>query len=162
MKLNILVRKIKNDEVDACITLFQETVHCVNVKDYTIEQLNAWAPLGEPHLVDNHSYWESLLKNISYVAEYNNSIVGFGDLTREGYLDRLFIHKDFQNYGVATAIVNNLEEEAKKHGIKEITTHASITAKSFFEKRGFVVVKEQQWPIRGVKLTNFVMKKLLD
>lgn len=42
-----------------------------------------------------------------------------------------------------------------------LSVYASITAKLFFEKKGFVVVKEQQWPIRGIKLTNFVMKKLL-
>lgn len=158
--MKILVRKIKNDEIDACIALFQATVHSINSKDYTTKELNAWAPLVEPHLIDNYSYWEQLLTNISYVAEHNNSIIGFGDITNDGYLDRLFIHKDFQNCGVATAILNRLEEEARAQNIKEITTFASITARQFFEKREFVVVKEQQWPIRGVKLTNFVMKKI--
>ncbi len=86
------LRKIKNNEVDTCIALFQETVHSVNASDYTIDELNAWAPLVEPHLIDNHSAWELLLKNTCYVAEHNNSIVGFGDLTSEGHLYRLFVH----------------------------------------------------------------------
>lgn len=162
MKSNITIRKIKSDEINACITLFQATVHSINARDYTVEQLNAWAPLVEPALIDNYSYWESLLKNISYVAEYNKQLVGFGDLTFEGYLDRLFIHKDFQGCGIATMLLNRLEEEAKKHHIKDITTHASITAKSFFEKQGFVVIKQQLCPIRGISLLNFIMKKSIS
>lgn len=40
-----------------------------------------------------------------------------------------------------------------------IVTHASVTAKPFFEKRGYVVVKKQQVERRGVRLFNFIMKK---
>ena len=40
-----------------------------------------------------------------------------------------------------------------------VTTHASITARPFFEKRGYRVVKEQQVERHGVLLTNFVMEK---
>lgn len=162
MSLKFTIRKIKENDIENCIYLFQQTVHSVNKKDYTTQQLNAWAPLVEPKLIDNYSYWESLLKNISYVAESNNQLVGFGDITSEGYLDRLFIHKDFQKLGIATAIVEKLENEAITHGVEEITTHASITAKPFFEKMGFAVFKEQQWPIRGVKLANFIMKKKVN
>ena len=38
-------------------------------------------------------------------------------------------------------------------------THASRTAKPFFEKRGWRVVKEQQVERHGVLLTNFVMER---
>ena len=38
-------------------------------------------------------------------------------------------------------------------------THASITARPFFERRGWHVVKEQQVERRGVLLTNFVMER---
>jgi len=40
-----------------------------------------------------------------------------------------------------------------------IVTHASITARPFFEKRCYKVVLEQQVERRGVLLTNFVMEK---
>ena len=41
----------------------------------------------------------------------------------------------------------------------DVVTHASITARPFFEKRGYRVVKEQQVERNGVFLTNFVMVK---
>ncbi len=79
----------------------------------------------------------------------------FGDIDRSGYLDRLFVHSDYQRKGVATAICNQLEQEVQGH----IVTHASITARPFFEKRGYKVVKEQQVERQGILLTNFVMEK---
>lgn len=75
-----------------------------------------------------------------------------------GYLDRLYVHKDYQKKGIASALCDRLEE---KCAAAYFTTHASITARPFFEKRGYRVMKEQQVVRKGVKLTNYVMKKSL-
>lgn len=158
MKLPILIRELKEIDIPECIVLFQNTIHAVNAKDYSPIQLDAWAPKVKPEITPR---WQTLSENISYVAESNNQIVGFGDLTMQGYLDRLFVHKDFQGQGIAAAIVKKLEERANELNLKEINTAASITAKPFFERSGFVVMKEQEVEIHGVKLTNFVMRKLL-
>lgn len=42
---------------------------------------------------------------------------------------------------------------------RNIVTHASITARTFFEGRGYKVVKEQQVERKGIFLTNYVMIK---
>ena len=59
-------------------------------------------------------------------------IVGFGDIDRTGYLDRLYVHAEYQGKGIATAICDWLEQTATGR----IMTHASITARTFLEKRG--------------------------
>ena len=46
--------------------------------------------------------------------------------------------------------------------VEMFTTHASVTAKPFFEKRGYQVVQEQQVEKKGILLTNYVMKKGVD
>ena len=132
--------------------LFYDTVHTVNAKDYTQEQLDAWAT-GKVNL---EAWNESFQAHHTVVAEMDGKIVGFGDMDETGYLDRLYVHKDYQRRGVATAICDALEQNAK---VAEFTTHASITARPFFEKRGYTVVREQQVERRGIWLTNFVMKK---
>lgn len=58
--------------------------------------------------------------------------------------------------GVASAICNKLEGSVKG---KSITTHASITAKPFFQQRGYRVVKEQKVIRQGIALMNYVMEK---
>ncbi|GEA31614.1 hypothetical protein CDIOL_25370 [Clostridium diolis] len=49
----------------------------------------------------------------------------------------------------------------KTNLFKVITVEASITAKPFFEKRGYHIVRQQEVERKGQLLTNFVMKKLL-
>lgn len=132
--------------------LFYDTVHTVNAKDYTQEQLDAWAT----NRVNLEEWNESFQAHYTVVAEMDGKIVGFGDMDEVGYLDRLYVHKDYQRQGVATAICDALEQNTKA---AEFTTHASITAKPFFEKRGYTVRREQQVERRGVWLTNYVMKK---
>ena len=85
-----------------------------------------------------------------------NGTVVFGDIDKTGYLDMLFVHKDFQGQGIASAICDRLEETITTD---KITTHASITAKPFFEKRGYKTVKEQQVIRNVIQLTNYVMEK---
>ena len=132
--------------------LFYQTVHSVNAKDYTKEQLDAWAT-GE---VDLQAWDASFRAHKTIIAVKNGEIVGFGDMDETGYLDRLYVHKDYQGQGVASAICDELERFAAG---KTITTHASITAKPFFQHRGYRVVRKQKVIRRGVALTNLVMEK---
>ena len=133
--------------------LFYETVHTVNRKDYTREQVDAWAD-GQ---VDLEAWNRSFLEHHTVVAWESGQLAGFGDMARDGYLDRLYVHKDFQGRGIASAICDELERTS---GRAAFTVHASITSRSFFEKRGYRMVKEQQVERHGVKLTNFIMEKL--
>lgn len=132
--------------------LFYETVHTVNAADYSREQLDAWAT-GE---VDLDAWNASFLAHRTLVAEVNGILAGFGDMDEYGYLDRLYVHKDCQRQGIARAICDALEGTS---AAQSFTTHVSITARPFFENRGYTVVKEQQVERRGVRLTNFVMEK---
>ncbi|MFD2046064.1 GNAT family N-acetyltransferase [Ornithinibacillus salinisoli] len=150
--------KYKESDIEEIVSLFYETIHSVNLKEYTQSELDAWAPRDEKKS-KMKSWKESLRQNITYVAKINDKLVGFSDLTQNGHLDRLFVHKDYQGQGIATALVDILESEAKKLKLLEIDTEASITAKTFFEHRGYKVVCAQTVVRKGVKLNNFKMIK---
>lgn len=147
----MFIRKYQSSDCKECTKLFYHTVHTVNAKDYTKEQLDVWAT----EQIDLKKWNQSLQEHFSIVAIDAGTIAGFGDIDRTGYLDRLFIHADYQRQGIGTAICNQLESAVQGN----ILTHASITAKPFFEKRGYEVVKEQQVERQGMFLTNFVMIK---
>lgn len=147
----MIIREYQTEDCRELADLFYHTVHTVNAKDYTKEQLAAWAT-GR---VDLDKWNQSFLKHYSLVAVRDKIIAGFGDIDKSGYLDRLYVHKDYQGEGIATAICDQLEQAV----LGKIVTHASITARPFFEKRGYRVVREQQIEREGVFLTNFVMEK---
>lgn len=147
------IRRYEPEDLGQIMALFYDTVHAVNAADYAPEQLDAWAD-GAPDL----DRWNgSLLAHHSLVAvEGRDLIVGFGDIDGTGYLDRLYVHKDRQGLGIATALCDRLERAVDA---PVITTHASITARPFFEGRGYRVLREQRVERHGVRMTNYVMEK---
>lgn len=147
----MLIREYQPSDCKELTALFYNTVHTVNAKDYTKEQLDAWATGQE-----NLKKWnQSLQEHFSIVAVDAGIIVGFGDIDKTGYLDRLFVHSGYQGKGIGTAVCNRLEPAVQEN----IVTHASITAKPFFEKRGYKLIKKQQVARHGIFLANFVMIK---
>lgn len=193
------LRKYTPSDCAALAALFYETIHTVNARDYPQEQLDAWA---DGH-VDLDAWNESFLAHNTYVAVQecvgaddidsrasdstdtapgktggspaNALIIGFGDMDDTGYLDRLYVHKDYQGRGVATAICDRLEEDfclsrgrllqnsaVQKRKNDTFTTHASITARPFFEKRGYTVVKAQQVVRKGISIRNYIMRKRIE
>ncbi len=64
--------------------------------------------------------------------------------------------------GVGQQLYRAVEREAIGLDIKRIFTEASITARPFFERQGFRVVREQTVLRREVTLRNFAVEKLLS
>jgi putative acetyltransferase len=154
------IRKFTDMDINQIVSLFYATVHSVNKRDYSEEQLAAWAPKDE-EMLKLKTWKDAMSQNVAYVAEINGKVVGFSDMTKQGHLDRLYVHKDFQGQGIASSLVSTLESEARKLGLIEVDTEASITAKPFFERQGYRVMQRQVVERRGVELVNFKMVKNL-
>ncbi len=149
------IREYRTADCAEIADLFYATVHTINAKDYTKSQLDVWAT-GK---IDIVAWDRSFTEHDTLVAEKNDMIVGFGDMDHTRYLDRLFVHKDYQGKGIATAILNALEQRAAAQSITAFTTYASITAKPFFEKHDYLLISGNTVVRNGVELTNFLMKK---
>lgn len=149
----MVIRKYVTSDCEQLADLFYQTVHTVNAKDYTKEQLDVWADGN----VDMKEWNQSFLAHDTVVCLKNGRIVGFGDIDKTGYLDRLYVHKDYQRQGIASVICDELELTVSQNKIR---TYASITAKPFFEQRGYRVIRKQQVIRNGVSLRNYVMEKL--
>lgn len=148
----MLIRSYEPADCETLAELFRRSVHAVCAGDYTPKQLDAWA-LGR---VDLAAWNRSFLEHHTLVAVEGDIVVGFGDMDRTGYLDRLFVHPVFQRRGIATAICDSLENAS---AADRFTVHASITAKPFFEGRGYRMVKARTVLRNGVPLTNYLMEK---
>lgn len=151
------IRTYKPGDESEIYQLFYDTVHYINRKDYTAEQLDTWAPTNP----DLSSWANSLSKNHSFVAIDPDSsrIIGFADLEENGCLNRGYVHKDYQRQGIGKALLLARENRAKDLGIKRLFSEVSITAKPFFEKCGYVTINEQTKVLNGVSFVNYYMIK---
>jgi GNAT superfamily N-acetyltransferase len=139
--------------------LFYDTVHYVNCKDYTKEQLDVWAPKNP----DLPEWQKSLVKNYTFVAidKESDKIIGFSDLEETGYLNRGYVHKDYQKHGIGKALLEAREHTAIALGISKLFSDVSITAKPFFENYGYITEIKQTKELNGIMLTNYRMTKVL-
>ncbi|WP_377888963.1 GNAT family N-acetyltransferase [Alkalihalobacillus sp. R86527] len=150
------IRKFNEEDIIPVIDLFYDTVHAINKFDYSQKQLVAWAnPLEREQ---RHVEWlKTLCSHYTLVAEHHKQIIGFIDLTTNGVLDRLYVHKNFQRQKVASSLFEEVVKHANRLGLHRIMTEASITAKPFFEKQGFQQVKEQEIEKSGIIMNNYLM-----
>ena len=152
------LRPYRPEDCAETLRLFYETVHRVNARDYTPKQLDAWAPVGR----DAAAWGRSLLAHDAVVAECGGRLAGFGDLAaEEGLLDRRYVHHALQGRGIASALLDWLEGRARASGVRRLETFASLTARGFFERRGFLPVAPNTVWRNGVALPNVRMYKCL-
>jgi len=138
--------------------MYIETIKWVCKNDYTPLQIDAWVS-G----LNNTERWLKLIhEQYVLLATIKDQIVGYGTLKNGNYIDFFCVHKDFQRQGIADKVFTELEHEAIKENSKTITADISITAKPFFEKKGFVVKAKQKNMRLGVELINYKMEKELE
>lgn len=146
------IRRYNNDDLSEIISLFKKTVHLVNIRDYTQEQVDVWAPDS----IDMEEWDNTLSRHHTFVAVKDSIIVGFGDIDYSGFLDRLYVHHKYQRQGVGTKICDKLECTSEP-GLT-IRTHASISARPFFFFFWYKVVKVQSVERNGIFLKNYIME----
>ena len=137
--------------------LYAETIQAICIDDYNQQQIDVWKATAQ-----NAERWRNVVhEQLAIVAEKNRKVIGFGTLKDGNYIDFFYVHKDFQGQGIACKILSQLETQAIKSGNFNLTSDVSITAKPFFEKKGFLVIREQRNFKKGVELINYKMSKTL-
>lgn len=138
--------------------LYSDTIRTINSRDYTPEQIEAWASSA-----NDYPFWANRLSsNMTFVAELAGQIVGFTDFEPIGHIDCFYCHSQYQGQGVGSSLLRQIEQTARSLQVDRLFTEASITAQPFFQAKGFTVVRAQEVEYRGMTFCNFVMEKYLE
>ena len=156
MKPTIILNDYNQSQACALAKLYYQTIHNVNKADYSDTQLEAWAP-AETKLAEGWA--QKFKKTRPIVATIDDKVVGFAEFMYSGYIDCFFVHYQHQNQGIGSALMKEIDFRTKTQLINRVWANVSVTAKPFFSRCGFVVVKEQLVELRGCKLKNFLMEK---
>jgi putative acetyltransferase len=153
------IRDAAAGDATAVADLFHNTILNVNVGDYSVAQVEAWAgPTPEPEMWGRRIAEDRSTRKM-FVATKVDEVVGFAELEVDGHLDTLYVHHEFQGCGIASALLDRIEVEARRLRLSRLYTEASITAEPFFRSKGFSMVRPQEVEVRGHTFRNFVMEK---
>jgi putative acetyltransferase len=151
----ILIRRHRPGEEAALLEVFYSAIHAVASRDYTAQQINAWAP---PNL--DPIRWEKKLRAINpFVAEMNGKLVGYADLQSNGYIDHFYVSGLHPRRGIGSLLMIRLLQEAEILDARILSSNVSKTAQPFFEKFGFVLVEQRYPECLGVVVPNALMRR---
>lgn len=153
--MKIVLRFATLDDLEEMQQLFIETIKEVCKNDYSPQEIECWTSS-----VKNKERWIQKLTNQYFlIAELNDKIVGYASLENDNYVDLLYVHKNYQQKGIANLLYSKIEIQALKKNVTHLTVDASITAKGFFEKNDYYVLKKQINVIQKVEIINYKMIK---
>ena len=138
--MNINIRPATTEDVDAIANLYVTSVRTLGSADYTNEQIEVIIKLNNAE-----SYLQDIKTNkiIIFVAEAEAKIVGFGSISENGRgIGDLFVLPDYTRQGIATLLLETLEQIALQKGVSKLWVMASLTAKPFYLSRGFRYEKD--------------------
>ncbi|WP_114748847.1 GNAT family N-acetyltransferase [Pleomorphovibrio marinus] len=153
--IEIQIRQAREADVGQITQLFFDTIQHINSKDYSREEVDDWSSWK----TDTDKWLGRIKKHFFVIAVINRQLVGFGSLAEDGYLDLMFVHVDYQRKGIASALLTEIEKKAKEQNNELIYSDVSITAKTFFEAKGFIVERQQVKKSKKKELVNFRMIK---
>jgi len=154
----MIIRRYRPGEEAELWQLYHDTTHTIVGRDYTPEQCERWAPAQ----VDMPKWEERLRSRNPFVAENDGKILGFAELMPDGQIDYFYCHHQHQREGVGRRLYQAIEAEARRLGLRCLRAAVSVTAKPFFVRMGFRVVKEQQNVVCGTVAPNSIMEKRLS
>jgi len=154
--VTVVIRRGRPGEGAALASLFHTAVHSLTQADYSAAQRAAWSPAPDPA-----SFERRIRETMLWVAERGDLLLGFANLTADGVFDCLYVAPEAAGQGVATALAAHLEGEARRSGLPLLQVDVSITARPFFDRRGYRLLREQRVERGGVFLTNYRQEKVL-
>jgi len=106
----IQIRRFEPSDIDDLISLFRDTVRRIARRDYTQEQVMAWAP----DTIDCEARALRHSSKPTWIAEISGTMVGFTDLEPDGHLDCMYVHADYQGRGVASRLLAESRQRRKR------------------------------------------------
>lgn len=131
----ITLRQYDSSDAPALLALFRDTIRRINARDYSPEQILAWASDD----IDMEAWAKRFAGRFVVVAEEAGLPVGFTELESDGHIDRLYVAADHQLCGIGRQLMAAVVTEAGRQGLGRLFVEASVTARPFLESQGFVV-----------------------
>ncbi|MFT4120933.1 GNAT family N-acetyltransferase [Bradyrhizobium sp.] len=132
----ITVRRARADDSAAVHDITLRALRETNARDYPASVIDRLV-LTLPERVAS-----TLDTGHAFVAVVEGRVIGTASLSGDS-VKSVFVHPDYQRGGVATKLMDAVENAALAQSIGALHVQSSITAQPFYAKRGFRTVREE-------------------
>ncbi len=155
----ITLREMDERDAEAMAAVYERAVREIGARYYSAEQVVAWVGQGpraerfRRKITDGRRGWVAV--------DQMNRVVGFADLEADGHIDLVYVDPAVAGQGVATLMLDELENAARSTGITRLFVEASEPARRVFERRGYTLTARRDFEIGGVAIHNYAMERTL-
>ncbi|MDX1660971.1 MAG: GNAT family N-acetyltransferase [Gemmatimonadota bacterium] len=134
------MRPAREEDLSRLRVLFRRSIRALAVGHYDPPQIEAWAGASE----DEGWIASEELPDL-WVAQIGVSLVGFAEISPEGDEVRMvYVEPTVAERGIGTALLERVEEEARRRGVDCLSLRSSLNAVPFFEKFGYETRAERE------------------
>lgn len=156
------IRRAKYEDADGIIHAHVNSIRHLCAKDYTPEQIEAWA--GRKFRAE--LWWQTIDRDYVWVIERDGKILGFGHLalmdTEFAEVMGLYFIPPAVGQGLGKKMFSEMLNVCRENNLKKITLYATVTAKSFYESLGFYQsAGDDTVEMRGVAIPCFPMELII-
>ncbi len=153
------IRPFEHRDAPILSAVFIDSVRGGGARDYGLAQVEVWACAApSPQRFEDRAQAGDL---IWVAVDGSDQPLAYGLLERDGHLDHLYCRSDHIGTGLAAALYDHIEREARALGLTHLFTEASEAARRLFLRKGFVVANRRDFELQGVAIHNYRMEKIL-
>jgi putative acetyltransferase len=160
--MSFAIRKMRPDDARAFLEVHHAAVREVAAKDYPVEIIDAWAPLPITDC-DVGRVLTNPDDEYRLVAEIEGRVVGIGALGAKNHEVRAcYVAPEAGRRGVGSALLREIEREARQRGLKFLEADSSLTAEPFYAAQGYLALERGEHVLHnGERMACVKMRKHL-
>ena len=133
--MEIVIRRAKAADAEAVHKIVLLALREINARDYPPSVIDRLVLTLPDKVASSLETWHA------FVAIVGERVVGTGSLNGQT-VSSVYVHPDYQGRGIATKLMDAVESVANIHSQATLSVQSSVTAKPFYAKRGFKIVRE--------------------
>ena len=133
--MEVVIRRATAADAEAVHEIVLLALRETNARDYPPSVIDRLVLTLPDKVASNLETW------CAFVAIVNGQVVGTGSLNGQT-VSSVYVHPDLQRRGVATKLMDAVENAANARSQRTLSVQSSVTAKAFYAKRGFKIIRE--------------------
>lgn len=135
--MSIVIRPADPDDAaGACEVVCNSIVHaCTRDHLRDPQRLLRWL---QNKTVDNFAAWLRAPANSGFIALIDGRVVGIALIDTDGDIRLCYVRAERLGQGIGSGLLDAMIARARAQGLARIHTHSTLSAKGFYQRRGFV------------------------
>lgn len=148
-----MIKKLETKDIPAVIAMMEKIfAGTLNEPESVVEKMKAAYTTKE--------FWEKKLGTREmFKDEKEGELLSIG-ARKENEVNKLYVSPELKGKGIGKKMLFFLEDVIQKAGSKEAIVYALPSAASFYEKQGYLVLKDVEVDFDGVVVYLKLMKKM--